>query len=398
MKNINEEERKMRKRLCLTLASIISFMVWSSSIAQISVADVDLGNIPLESIKSIVTVSDALGNLTTHINTIQATGSSAKPLSWSGHLALDGLDDYAMTADHPELDLGDQSNESFTVEAWVNFDTFGPSDIVYKIDTYALYTSYSSVSGTQFRGLGFWLAPGRIVHVAITQWGGTGFWIPGWHHVAGVFNQSNGEMLLYMDGEQQHSWISGDQFVTNTNESVEVGVELAGKIEEVRISSTMRYTGPTYTIPNDPFVNDGNTRALWHFDEPNGSTQCHDAAGTDNVLTCHNGARVERETLVDHSALNIPEECALFQNYPNPFNPETTIKYRLHVPSRVALKIYDVTGDLVKTLIDETQIAGDYSIRWAGKDHVGKNVASGVYFCRFTANNFVKTMKMLRIQ
>jgi hypothetical protein len=74
---------------------------------------------------------------------------------------------------------------------------------------------------------------------------------------------------------------------------------------------------------------------------------------------------------------------ALDQNYPNPFNPVTTIRFSVPVPGEVvSLRIYDVAGHLVATLVDDEKVAGTRSVRWDGKDRRGTDVASGVYFYR----------------
>ena len=71
----------------------------------------------------------------------------------------------------------------------------------------------------------------------------------------------------------------------------------------------------------------------------------------------------------------------LYQNYPNPFNPTTTIKYQLPKSGKVTLKIYDVLGRLVRTIVDTEQAAGYYEVCWDGMDSDGNNAATGVYFC-----------------
>jgi len=73
----------------------------------------------------------------------------------------------------------------------------------------------------------------------------------------------------------------------------------------------------------------------------------------------------------------VPVEFTLKQNFPNPFNPTTTIDYTLPASSRVLLKVYDVLGREIRTLVDERQIAGDHSVKLDGS-----NLASGVYFYR----------------
>ena len=95
----------------------------------------------------------------------------------------------------------------------------------------------------------------------------------------------------------------------------------------------------------------------------------------------------------------LPSHFALYQNYPNPFNSSTTIRYQLPVCSHVTLKIYNLLGQKVRTLVDKHQEPGYYEARWDGKDGQGKDVASGVYFYKIKASgperNFIKTMKLL---
>jgi hypothetical protein len=104
---------------------------------------------------------------------------------------------------------------------------------------------------------------------------------------------------------------------------------------------------------------------------------------------------------VGDEAPSIPVAFELSQNYPNPFNPSTTIKFTL--PSRqdgggelaTTLKIYNVLGEVVKTLADEPMAPGTHHIIWDGKDDQGTQVASGIYFYRLRAGDFQDTKKMV---
>lgn len=85
----------------------------------------------------------------------------------------------------------------------------------------------------------------------------------------------------------------------------------------------------------------------------------------------------------------------LAANYPNPFNPETTIKYSIKERARVSLKIYDVTGRLVRTLVDEVQSPAEIQpVRWDGTNDGGTVVSSGVYFCKLVTKGFTETRKL----
>jgi len=82
-----------------------------------------------------------------------------------------------------------------------------------------------------------------------------------------------------------------------------------------------------------------------------------------------------------------------YQNYPNPFNPVTTIKYSIPIRQRVLLEAFDILGQRVATLVNEYQIAGEYSIRFDGR-----NLPSGLYFIKMMAGETVKTKKMLLLK
>jgi hypothetical protein len=87
---------------------------------------------------------------------------------------------------------------------------------------------------------------------------------------------------------------------------------------------------------------------------------------------------------------------ALGQNYPNPFNPTTAITFTVKERTRVRLRIYDVTGALVRNLVDDLRTPGvTHEVRWDGRNEVGQSVASGVYFYRLVAKDFVRTKKMV---
>jgi hypothetical protein len=86
----------------------------------------------------------------------------------------------------------------------------------------------------------------------------------------------------------------------------------------------------------------------------------------------------------------------LEQNIPNPFNPTTTIKYEVKESGLVHLRIYNVAGQLVKTLVDEHRAAGQvHEARWNGLNNGGRPVSSGVYFYKLVATNFTQTKKMV---
>jgi len=99
-----------------------------------------------------------------------------------------------------------------------------------------------------------------------------------------------------------------------------------------------------------------------------------------------------------HLSQLIPTEFDLSQNYPNPFNPTTVIKYALPHEARVRLDIFNVLGQKVITLVNETQSTGFYSIEWNGRDGGGQTVASGIYIYRIVTDDFVDTRRMVLLK
>ena len=95
----------------------------------------------------------------------------------------------------------------------------------------------------------------------------------------------------------------------------------------------------------------------------------------------------------------IPQTYGLYPNVPNPFNPTTLIRY--DVPDRggvVTLRIYDVSGTLIRTLLDGPQTAGQKTVTWNGRDNRGQRLTSGVYFYQLQAPGYEKTLKMVLVQ
>ena len=94
----------------------------------------------------------------------------------------------------------------------------------------------------------------------------------------------------------------------------------------------------------------------------------------------------------------MPRVDFLEQNHPNPFNPSTTIHFGLKRPSDVNLRIFDVAGRLIRVLADGQFGPGEYTRIWNGRSDSGSQVASGVYFYRMDAGEFVQTKKMVLLK
>ncbi|UCF04511.1 MAG: T9SS type A sorting domain-containing protein, partial [bacterium] len=93
-----------------------------------------------------------------------------------------------------------------------------------------------------------------------------------------------------------------------------------------------------------------------------------------------------------------PKAYSLAQKFPNPFNTNTTIKFNMREKGHVTVRVYNVAGQLVRTLVNEVRDAGPHSIDWKGRNDSGKSVASGVYFYKMDTKNFVQTRKMVLLR
>ena len=99
----------------------------------------------------------------------------------------------------------------------------------------------------------------------------------------------------------------------------------------------------------------------------------------------------------ESSPLNVPATHQLYQNYPNPFNPETTILYAVAGADaqQVRLTIHDLQGRVVATLVNDYQQAGEYSVRWDGRDETGLELPSGLYMYRICCGSSFTTSRVM---
>ncbi len=156
-----------------------------------------------------------------------------------------------------------------------------------------------------------------------------------------------------------------------------------------------------YKIERSVFGNGGNilSSSDINLDGTVGQTFIGTSVNTNSEL--YSGFWYVNQTLVDVNDKNkVPNIFQLYQNYPNPFNPSTTIQYS--IPSNknssegatlVTLKIYDLLGREVETLVNEQKLPGFYEIKFSAA-----NLSSGVYFYRIKAANFVETKKMILLR
>ena len=94
----------------------------------------------------------------------------------------------------------------------------------------------------------------------------------------------------------------------------------------------------------------------------------------------------------------LASETRLLTASPNPFNPATTIEFVLAVPGNASLRVYDVSGRLIRSLVDGRLPAGIHEVMWNGRDENGAMAVSGVYFYRLNAGEIVQTRKMVLLR
>jgi hypothetical protein len=107
-----------------------------------------------------------------------------------------------------------------------------------------------------------------------------------------------------------------------------------------------------------------------------------------------NPVQPQTESTISH----VLKTFTLLQNYPNPFNPETQISFTLPRQNKVTVRIYDVTGRLVKALLDETRDPGSHRVQWNGTNAEGKKVSSGMYLYEVRYERSVQIRKMMMVK
>ncbi|HMS34855.1 MAG TPA: T9SS type A sorting domain-containing protein [Ignavibacteria bacterium] len=128
-------------------------------------------------------------------------------------------------------------------------------------------------------------------------------------------------------------------------------------------------------------------------DKYNDVSVLSDFANTQAWNTSSAGGEEEDNLISVQNSSSIPEEFSLKQNYPNPFNPTTNIQYDLPLDNFVSIKIFDITGREITTLVNEFKTAGRYSAGFNGAD-----LSSGIYYYKIEAGNFSQVRKMLLLK
>ncbi len=204
-----------------------------------------------------------------------------------------------------------------------------------------------------------------------------------------------------LDGAQAGtaSKAKGTAWIYFTNDSVRYHATIANL--EGTFSAAHFHTANGGVVVKPVTFVDSTTTGYWNI----GSSQ-NDLLGGKIYLNVHSSTNAGGEirgnfklgtgtvtSVVEQTSAAVPSHFVLEQNFPNPFNPSTTIAYHLSASSNVTLKVYDLLGKEVTTLINQEQTAGGYAVKFDAS-----KFASGIYFYQLHAGNFVQMKKMMLLK
>ncbi len=145
---------------------------------------------------------------------------------------------------------------------------------------------------------------------------------------------------------------------------------------------------------NDLAANQTTLFGIWTDRRHQESIYAYDDNVFGSRIIAGGGLAKKPGVMGDEAEVAFPEDYALSQNYPNPFNPETFISFQLPETGHAVLRIFNVSGQEIRTLANGKYEAGYHSVRWDGRDWSGNSVSSGVYIYQLQAGSFIEVKKM----
>jgi hypothetical protein len=324
-------------------------------------------------------------------------------------LSLDGTDDYAAPLS-PNVSGFDEG----TIEFWFAPVSWTATNSIWNGGNghpgvngdWVKIGSHSPTAGNQnlvfgtYAGSWWWSNSGVLPETGI------------WRHVAATWSSSG--LKIYLDGVLLNTNNYSGGIPNYTTELIGVsawGDFFNGYVDEVRIWNYERSASQINSTLLDTLsfeyysTSDSGLIAYYRMDvledlgiNSDGADDLRDLSVNGNHLDTYGDPVLVQSggfmiTDVENSVANFPEEYFLSQNYPNPFNPSTKIEYRVSQASFVQLKVYDILGNEVATLVNEEKNRGVYSINFDASQ-----LASGIYFYSLSAGSFVQTKKMILVQ
>lgn len=204
----------------------------------------------------------------------------------------------------------------------------------------------------------------------------------------GTFGTKFSEKKFYVNGNAD---LDGDGTAKGLQDEMEGLLHKLALLLPPKGSTDVSVTDSSYTLVE--------AQAAWNyfFVEEDRSLGVHNPAYAYSLIA---SAIQKLDPTTDIKLIDntVPTSYAIDQNYPNPFNPTTTIKYTIPQESNVKLEIYDITGKLVNTIVNQSQSAGSYSVTWDGSNSSGMKVGSGMYLYRINAGSFIAVKKMILLK
>ena len=168
---------------------------------------------------------------------------------------------------------------------------------------------------------------------------------------------------------------------SNNGNAFDADFQISSQTESISVTKTLKENGGQWNyLTSISLKNSGNI-----------SIKINDNASGNVVPDAFRIIRSGNITSVEPT--EIPNDFIIYQNYPNPFNPATTIKFRINSRQNVSIKVYDILGNEIATLVNEVKEIGSYEVNFNGE-----NLASGVYFYRVITEKETSTMKMILLK
>lgn len=162
------------------------------------------------------------------------------------------------------------------------------------------------------------------------------------------------------------------------------------------VSSVLNYDGILKYMFNINTVSEGDSIEFYFTFNNNGTEEREPLEN--NYLAMLENLSIIKTDKQDTSITQLPEDYTLSQNYPNPFNPNTIIKYNIPQKSFVTLRIYDMLGREIKSLVNSEKEPSSYSVEWNGTNNFGQRVASGAYVYQIVSGGYIQTKKMVYLK
>ena len=215
-----------------------------------------------------------------------------------------------------------------------------------------------------------------------------------------VANRAGETNFLFVNDGNGNSWLNVKCIgvVSNTS-AIGVKVSIMATINDTLVWQTREISAQTgynsetlrahFGLGDATLID--SLRVIW----PSGTIDVFEGFLPNKSVTITEGGEI---TGIEKTDRVVPESFILSQNYPNPFNPQTTIEYVLTSPSHVVLRIYNLRGQVIKTLVNKPQGAGLQTATWTGENGQGQKVSSGVYIYQIKLGDFFTRKKMLLIK